>query len=40
MNRVKRIGPVTDQVAVALLAIMVIPTMVYNHYQARAEGTR
>ena len=32
--------PMASSVAVALLAIMVIPTMVYNHYQARAEGTR
>jgi hypothetical protein len=27
-------------VAVALLILMVIPTMVYSHYQARAEGAK
>jgi putrescine transport system permease protein len=27
-------------VAVALLVLMVIPTMIYSHYQARAEGTK
>ena len=32
--------PMASSVAVALLAIMVIPTMIYSHYQARAEGTR
>jgi putrescine transport system permease protein len=32
--------PMASSVAVALLAIMVIPTMLYSHYQARAEGTR
>lgn len=32
--------PMASSVAVALLAIMVVPTMLYNHYQARAEGSR
>jgi putrescine transport system permease protein len=32
--------PMASSVAVALLAIMVIPTMLYSHYQARAEGTK
>ncbi|WP_205914637.1 ABC transporter permease [Rhodobacter sp. SY28-1] len=32
--------PMASSVAVALLAIMVIPTMAYNHYQARAEGLK
>ncbi len=32
--------PMASSVAVALLAIMVIPTMVYNHYQSRAEGMK
>ncbi|WP_374396569.1 ABC transporter permease [Tabrizicola sp.] len=32
--------PMASAVAVALLALMVIPTMIYSHYQARAEGTK
>ncbi|WP_333814292.1 ABC transporter permease [Tabrizicola sp.] len=32
--------PMASSVAVALLALMVIPTMLYSHYQARAEGTK
>lgn len=32
--------PMASAVAVALLALMVIPTMLYSHYQARAEGTK
>jgi putrescine transport system permease protein len=32
--------PMASSVAVALLAIMVIPTMVYNHYQTKAEGMK
>jgi putrescine transport system permease protein len=32
--------PMASSVAVALLAIMVIPTMIYSHFQARAEGTK
>jgi putrescine transport system permease protein len=32
--------PMASSVAVALLAIMVIPTMLYSHYQARAEGAK
>ena len=32
--------PMASAVAVALLALMVIPTMLYSHHQARAEGTK
>ena len=32
--------PMASAVAVALLALMVIPTMLYSHYQARAEGMK
>ena len=32
--------PMAASVAVALLALMVVPTMLYNHYQARAEGMK
>ncbi|MCW1920757.1 ABC transporter permease [Rhodobacter sp. KR11] len=32
--------PMASAVAVALLALMVGPTMLYSHYQARAEGTK
>lgn len=32
--------PMASAVAVALLALMVIPTMLYSHYQSRAEGTK
>ena len=32
--------PMASAVAVALLALMVIPTMLYTHYQARSEGTK
>lgn len=32
--------PMASAVAVALLILMVIPTMVYSHYQARAEGSK
>ena len=32
--------PMASAVAVALLALMVVPTMIYSHYQARAEGTK
>ncbi len=32
--------PMASAVAVALLAIMVVPTMLYSHYQARAEGMK
>ncbi len=32
--------PMASSVAVALLALMVVPTMIYSHYQARAEGTK
>ena len=32
--------PMASAVAVALLALMVIPTMLYSHYQARSEGTK
>ena len=30
--------PMASSVAVALLLIMVIPTMLYSHYQAKADG--
>ncbi|NBZ88174.1 ABC transporter permease [Stagnihabitans tardus] len=32
--------PMASAVAVALLALMVGPTMLYSHYQARAEGSK
>jgi putrescine transport system permease protein len=32
--------PMASAVAVALLALMVGPTMLYSHYHARAEGTK
>jgi putrescine transport system permease protein len=32
--------PMASAVAVALLLLMVIPTMIYSHYQAKAEGTK
>ncbi|MFM2367554.1 MAG: hypothetical protein RIR95_2162 [Pseudomonadota bacterium] len=32
--------PMAAAVAVALLLLMVIPTMIYSHYQAKAEGTK
>lgn len=32
--------PMASAVAVALLLLMVIPTMVYSHYQAKAEGAK
>jgi putrescine transport system permease protein len=32
--------PMASAVAVALLALMVVPTMLYSHYQARSEGTK
>jgi putrescine transport system permease protein len=32
--------PMASAVAVALLVLMVIPTMIYSHYQARAEGVK
>ena len=32
--------PMASAVAVALLVLMVIPTMLYSHYQARAEGSK
>ena len=32
--------PMASAVAVALLALMVVPTMLYTHYQARSEGTK
>ena len=32
--------PMASSVAVALLAIMVVPTMLYNRYATRAEGSR
>jgi putrescine transport system permease protein len=32
--------PMASAVAVALLLLMVIPTMVYSHYQAKSEGTK
>jgi len=31
--------PMASAVAVALLVLMVLPTMAYSHYQSRAEGT-
>ncbi|MFA9232322.1 MAG: ABC transporter permease [Microgenomates group bacterium] len=32
--------PMAAAVAVALLLLMVVPTMIYSHYQAKAEGTK
>ena len=32
--------PMASAVAVALLILMVVPTMLYSHYQARAEGSK
>jgi putrescine transport system permease protein len=32
--------PMASAVAVALLALMVVPTMLYTHYQSRAEGMK
>lgn len=32
--------PMASAVAVALLVLMVVPTMIYSHYQARAEGSK
>ncbi len=32
--------PMAAAVAVALLVLMVVPTMIYSHYQARAEGAK
>ncbi len=32
--------PMASAVAVALLILMVVPTMVYSHYQAKAEGSK
>ncbi len=32
--------PMASAVAVALLILMVVPTMIYSHYQARAEGSK
>jgi putrescine transport system permease protein len=32
--------PMASAVAVALLVLMVIPTMLYSHYQAKAEGSK
>jgi putrescine transport system permease protein len=32
--------PMASAVAVALLALMVVPTMLYTHYQSRAEGLK
>jgi putrescine transport system permease protein len=32
--------PMASSVAVALLLLMVLPTMAYSHYQARAEGSK
>lgn len=32
--------PMASSVAVALLLLMVVPTMIYSHYQAKAEGTK
>ena len=32
--------PMASSVAVALLLLMVVPTMIYAHYQAKAEGTK
>ena len=32
--------PMASAVSVALLVLMVVPLMIYNHYQARAEGSK
>jgi putrescine transport system permease protein len=32
--------PMASAVAVALLILMVVPTMLYSHYQAKAEGSK
>jgi putrescine transport system permease protein len=32
--------PMASAVAVALLVLMVLPTMIYSHYQAKSEGTK
>ena len=32
--------PMAASVAVALLLLMVVPAMIYAHYQARAEGAK
>ena len=32
--------PMASAVAVMLLLLMVVPTMIYSHYQARAEGSK
>jgi putrescine transport system permease protein len=32
--------PMASAVAVVLLVLMVGPTMVYSHYQAKAEGNK
>ncbi len=37
---VARDWPMASAVAVALLVLMVLPTMAYSHFQARAEGSR
>ena len=36
----RRLMPAGSVLAAILLALMVIPTMLYSHYQARAEGTK
>jgi putrescine transport system permease protein len=32
--------PMASAIAVALLVLMVLPTMIYSHYQAKAEGSK
>ncbi|MGL4236136.1 ABC transporter permease [Tabrizicola sp.] len=32
--------PMASAIAVSLLVLMVIPTMIYSHYQAKAEGSK
>ena len=32
--------PMASAIAVVLLILMVVPTMIYSHYQARAEGSK
>jgi putrescine transport system permease protein len=32
--------PMASAVAVALLLLMVVPTMIYSHYQGKAEGSK
>lgn len=32
--------PMASAIAVALLVLMVVPTMIYSHYQAKAEGSK